>query len=152
MKKTKTAQGTGVSSTTLSRRGLFKGAVLAGGAIAAGASLPREVLRTAYAAGSDAPIKVGFQVHRTGIGALYGRWYERVANAAAAYMNERGGIAGRPIEIIPKMTGPIPNEVRRSSRNWPFSMKWILSTVRCSLMWSLDRRHGRENSKSLTLS
>ena len=23
------------------------------------------------------PIRIGFQVHRTGIGAAYGRWYER---------------------------------------------------------------------------
>ena len=30
-----------------------------------------------------APIKVGFQVHRTGIGAAYGRWYNRTTTAAA---------------------------------------------------------------------
>jgi branched-chain amino acid transport system substrate-binding protein len=29
-----------------------------------------------------APIKLGFQLHRTGIGAAYGRWYERTATAA----------------------------------------------------------------------
>ena len=26
---------------------------------------------------SSEPIKIGFQVHRTGIGAAYGRWYDR---------------------------------------------------------------------------
>ncbi|CAN0603767.1 unnamed protein product, partial [Ectocarpus sp. 12 AP-2014] len=29
-----------------------------------------------------APVKVGFQVHRTGIGAAYGRWYDRTTQAA----------------------------------------------------------------------
>ncbi|MEM2279666.1 MAG: ABC transporter substrate-binding protein [Nitrososphaerota archaeon] len=46
------------------------------------------------------PIKIGFQVHRTGIGAPYGYWYERVANAAVNYINKTGGIAGRLIELI----------------------------------------------------
>ena len=30
------------------------------------------------------PIRLGFQLHRTGIGASYGRWYERTATAALA--------------------------------------------------------------------
>ncbi|MCS7145997.1 MAG: ABC transporter substrate-binding protein [Nitrososphaerota archaeon] len=46
------------------------------------------------------PIRIGFQVHRTGIGAPYGFWYERVANAAVSYINRTGGIAGRPVELI----------------------------------------------------
>ncbi|MEM0944709.1 MAG: ABC transporter substrate-binding protein, partial [Pseudomonadota bacterium] len=33
---------------------------------------------------TDAPIKIGFQVHRTGIGAAYGRWYDRTTQAAVA--------------------------------------------------------------------
>lgn len=46
------------------------------------------------------PIKIGFQVHRTGIGAPYGYWYERVANAAVDYINRTGGIAGRPVQLV----------------------------------------------------
>ena len=54
------------------RRGALK--TLAGGAAGA-ASLPLWA-RFADAQTSE-PIKVGFQVHRTGIGAAYGRWYDR---------------------------------------------------------------------------
>jgi len=46
------------------------------------------------------PIKIGFQVHRTGIGAPYGFWYERVANAAVDYINRTGGVAGRTVSLI----------------------------------------------------
>lgn len=49
---------------------------------------------------SSAPIKLGFQLHRTGIGAAYGRWYERTAQAALKVVNDAGGINGRPVEII----------------------------------------------------
>ena len=48
---------------------------------------------------SAAPIRLGFQLHRTGIGASYGRWYERTATAALARINAAGGISGRPVEI-----------------------------------------------------
>jgi branched-chain amino acid transport system substrate-binding protein len=49
---------------------------------------------------SSEPIRVGFQVHRTGIGASYGRWYERTTMAAVNLINEQGGINGRKVEII----------------------------------------------------
>jgi branched-chain amino acid transport system substrate-binding protein len=49
---------------------------------------------------SSAPIKLGFQLHRTGIGAAYGRWYERTAQAALKVLNDQGGINGRPVEIV----------------------------------------------------
>lgn len=49
---------------------------------------------------SSAPIKLGFQLHRTGIGAAYGRWYERTAQAALKVVNDAGGINGRPVEIL----------------------------------------------------
>ena len=49
---------------------------------------------------SAAPIRIGFQVHRTGIGAAYGRWYDRTTTAAAKVINDAGGINGRPVEII----------------------------------------------------
>lgn len=61
-----------------------------------------------YVYGSDAPIKVGMQLHRTGIGASYGRWYERVASAAAKIINEEGGINGRPLELVIEDDGTDP--------------------------------------------
>ena len=85
---------TGTEGPKVTRRGLLKAtAATAGAAAMAGTAslVTGTVPRIAYAAGSDEPIRVGFQVHRTGIGATYGRWYERTANAAAAYMNENGG-------------------------------------------------------------
>jgi branched-chain amino acid transport system substrate-binding protein len=61
-----------------------------------------------YVYGSDAPIKIGMQLHRTGIGASYGRWYERVASAAAKIINEEGGINGRPLELVIEDDGTDP--------------------------------------------
>ena len=49
---------------------------------------------------SSAPIKIGFQMHATGIGAAYGRWYDRTTAAAVARINEMGGINGRPVEVV----------------------------------------------------
>jgi branched-chain amino acid transport system substrate-binding protein len=84
----------------ISRRSALKlagagaAASLAGG-LAAGPGFVR------YAQAQSAePIRVGFQVHRTGIGAAYGRWYEQTTNAAVKLINEQGGINGRQIEII----------------------------------------------------
>lgn len=81
---------------TLSRRTL-----LATGAAAL--TLPRFVQ-----AQSSAPIRLGFQLHRTGIGAAYGRWYERTAQAALKVVNDAGGINGRPVEIIFEDDGTDP--------------------------------------------
>ncbi len=67
----------------------------------AGPVLPQ----AAGAAPSGPPLRIGFEVHRTGIGAAYGRWYERAARAAVRLINERGGIAGRPVEIIAEDDG-----------------------------------------------
>ncbi len=93
------------SATGVSRRTAIKGAgVLAG--VAAASSLTG--LRTFAQSGSDAPIRIGFQVHRTGIGAAYGRWYERTSRAAVDYINETGGIGGRPIEMVIEDDGTDP--------------------------------------------
>lgn len=76
------------------------------GGLAAGASvlaMPRFVQ-----AQSSAPIKLGFQLHRTGIGAAYGRWYERTAQAALKKLNDEGGINGRPVEILFEDDGTDP--------------------------------------------
>ena len=89
-----------------SRRGVLKtlGAG-AGAAIAAGA-FPR-MLGYAQAQSSE-PIRIGFQVHRTGIGAAYGRWYDRTTEAAVARINADGGINGRPVEIVAEDDGTDP--------------------------------------------
>jgi branched-chain amino acid transport system substrate-binding protein len=86
----------------LGRRGVLKG-LAAGGALTAAAGLPRFVQ-----AQSSEPIRLGFQLHRTGIGAADGRWYERTASAALAVLNEAGGINGRPVEIIFEDDGTDP--------------------------------------------
>ena len=86
--------------THLSRR-----SVLAG--LAAGSTLSLAPARFASAQ-SAAPIRLGFQLHRTGIGAGYGRWYERVANAGLARLNAQGGINGRPVEIVFEDDGTDP--------------------------------------------
>ena len=85
----------------VSRRTAIKGA-----GAAAAVALPG---MAAFAqSGSDAPIRLGFQVHRTGIGAAYGRWYERTTQAAVKYINDTGGIAGRPIELVVEDDGTDP--------------------------------------------
>ena len=85
------------------RRDVLKTLGLGAGAAA---SLP---LWARYASAQSAePIKIGFQMHRTGIGAAYGRWYERSTMAAAKLINEMGGINGRPVEIITEDDGTDP--------------------------------------------
>lgn len=98
----------------ISRRSALKGAGLLAGAAAAGvggASLPTPFTPTALAHTGGAagrPIKLGLQLHRTGIGAGYGRWYERTTTAAIKLINSMGGIAGRPIELIIEDDGTDP--------------------------------------------
>lgn len=73
---------------------------------AGGAALP---LWARYAqAQTSEPIRIGFQVHRTGIGAAYGRWYDRTTNAAVALINDAGGINGRMVEIVAEDDGTDP--------------------------------------------
>src|SRR6056297_1758915 len=87
---------------TPSRRTALK--TLAGGAAAA--TLPLSARFTH--AQSAAPIRIGFQQHRTGIGAAYGRWYGRTTEAALEKINADGGIGGRPVEIIAEDDGTDP--------------------------------------------
>ncbi|MEM8869309.1 MAG: ABC transporter substrate-binding protein [Pseudomonadota bacterium] len=87
----------------LTRRSALKTATAA---TAATATLP---LWARYAqAQTSAPVKVGFQVHRTGIGAAYGRWYDRTSTAAAAKINAEGGINGRQLELVAEDDGTDP--------------------------------------------
>lgn len=64
------------------------------------------VLRPGFA--QDGTIKLGAPMHRTGIGASYGRWYERTATAAVKVVNEMGGINGRKVEMIVEDDGTDP--------------------------------------------
>jgi branched-chain amino acid transport system substrate-binding protein len=90
------------SATSISRRALLK----AGGALALGAQVSGPW--ATRAAAQAPPLRLGFQVHRTGIGAAYGRWYDRTTVAAVKLINEKGGIGGRPVEIIAEDDGTDP--------------------------------------------
>ncbi|MDI9349177.1 MAG: ABC transporter substrate-binding protein [Candidatus Symbiobacter sp.] len=46
------------------------------------------------------PITIGMGVHRTGIGSVYGQWFERTAHAATRLINEQGGINGRELILV----------------------------------------------------
>jgi len=90
----------------VTRRSIIKGLGAAAGTGVASGLMPG-AMRYVQAQ-SSAPIKIGFQCHRTGIGAAYGRWYERTTNAAVKLINDAGGIAGRPIELIVEDDGTDP--------------------------------------------
>jgi branched-chain amino acid transport system substrate-binding protein len=79
------------------------------GAVAGGAAATRlspTLFPRAYA--QSEPIRIGAQFHRTGIGASYGRWYERTATAAVKIINDEGGINGRPLELVVEDDGTDP--------------------------------------------
>lgn len=98
-------------SILMPKKGLSRRSALLGMGAAAGAGLAAQALpgfvRYGQAQTSE-PIKIGLQLHRTGIGASYGRWYERVTTAAAKIINDEGGINGRPLEIIVEDDGTDP--------------------------------------------
>jgi branched-chain amino acid transport system substrate-binding protein len=102
----------GMHTERLTRRRLLKTAgALAGAGLAARMAgvLPSgapAVARPATPTGT--PLRIGLQVHRTGIGAAYGKWYERTATAAVRLINQTGGIAGRPVEIVAEDDGTDP--------------------------------------------
>ena len=84
-----------------------RGALRTLGAGAAAATTMPLWARYTHAQTSE-PIKIGFQVHRTGIGAAYGRWYDRTTQAAVKRINDMGGINGRPVEIVAEDDGTDP--------------------------------------------
>ena len=94
---------TGAAAT---RRTVLKGLTAAAGGAAMGGLLPAPARY--FEARAASPIKIGFQLHRTGIGAAYGRWYERTTDAAVKRINDAGGIAGRPIELVVEDDGTDP--------------------------------------------
>ncbi len=93
-------------SNLIDRRKIIKSIGAGAGVAAAGSVLPG--LTGYFPAASAEPIKIGFQVHRTGIGASYGRWYGRTTDAVAKVINDAGGINGRPVEIIAEDDGTDP--------------------------------------------
>jgi len=95
-----------LSKENLTRRRALKTLGASAGLAAATSFIP-SVSRFAHAQGTG-PIKVGFQMHSTGIGASYGRWYNRTTQAAAKRINEMGGIGGRELEIITEDDGTDP--------------------------------------------
>lgn len=90
----------------LSRRKALKKLAMGAGAVASAGALPGLMGYTQ--AQSAEPIKIGFQVHRTGIGAAYGRWYDRTTEAVVKRINDAGGINGRPIELVAEDDGTDP--------------------------------------------
>lgn len=52
------------------------------------------------AAPSGAPIRIGHQCDLTGALASTGYWRKKATDAAVKWLNERGGIAGRPVEVV----------------------------------------------------
>jgi branched-chain amino acid transport system substrate-binding protein len=92
------------SSSQFTRRGALKG--IGASALLATTGLPK-MMGYAQAQTSE-PIKIGFQVHRTGIGSAYGRWYDRTTMAAVKRINDMGGINGRSVEIVAEDDGTDP--------------------------------------------
>jgi len=90
----------------LTRRRALKTLALGAGAAASAGTLVG-VMGHAQAQSAE-PIRIGFQVHRTGIGAAYGRWYDRTTDAVVKRINAEGGINGRPIEIVAEDDGTDP--------------------------------------------
>ena len=107
-------RGNVMSDRRITRRQALKAAgVLVGASAASRFMGPLSIdpaLRSAVyaAAPSGTPLRIGFQVHRTGIGATYGKWYERTGAAAVAEINGMGGIAGRPVELVAEDDGTDP--------------------------------------------
>lgn len=88
------------------RRSVLKTIAAGAGGVAASGLLPG--LGGYSQVHSAEPIKIGFQVHRTGIGAAYGRWYDRTTQACVKKINDAGGINGRMIEIVAEDDGTDP--------------------------------------------
>src|SRR5437867_1427966 len=112
-----------MSARRITRREAMKTAgALVGAGVLTGISGALPTLAPRAAAQASTPsgktLRIGFQVHRTGIGAVYGAWYEKTANAAVQYINETGGIAGRPVELVGETTELTRSAAWRSWRNW----------------------------------
>ena len=102
---TKDSKDTSVIRTPINRRKALKTLGAGAGALAGVGAFPGMI---GCANASAEPIKIGFQVHRTGIGAAYGRWYDRTTEAVIKRINDGGGINGRMVEIVAEDDGTDP--------------------------------------------
>ncbi|MEM7533278.1 MAG: ABC transporter substrate-binding protein, partial [Chloroflexota bacterium] len=59
---------------------------------------------------SSEPIIIGHQPELTGPASIFGFWNDRAAQAAVKRINENGGIAGRPVELVTRDTGTNPEQ------------------------------------------
>src|SRR2546430_14548710 len=94
-----------MSARRITRREAMKTAgALVGAGVLTGISGTLPTLAPRAAAQASTPsgktLRIGFQVHRTGIGSVYGAGYEKTANASVQYINETGGYAGRPVKLV----------------------------------------------------
>ena len=94
------------NSSNITRRSALKKIGAVGGVATASSIFPG--INSYIHAQASEPIRIGFQVHRTGIGASYGRWYERTTNAAVGRINAMGGIMDRKVEIFAEDDGTDP--------------------------------------------
>jgi len=81
------------------------------------ASLCSLVLIFAFSAyGAGEPIKVGFPMILSGGGALFGKPSSQGAEMYVKELNAKGGVLGRPIELIIRDCGNTPEEATRVAR------------------------------------
>jgi hypothetical protein len=114
---------------SINRRSALKG-LAATSAVMAGPGFVR------YSqAQSSAPIKIGFQAHRTGIGASYGRWYERTTTRQPRRSTTRAASMAVRSKSSPKTMAPTPSAGPKWWKNSPTSTRPTSSTARCSAMW-----------------
>lgn len=104
----------GTSQRAVTRRSFLETA-LAGGALAGTAyiSLARDMSAFAQPSG---PIVIGHHCELTGGFASWGYWHNKCAQAAAKYINESGGIAGRKLELVTEDTESNPATGARKLR------------------------------------
>lgn len=102
------------SSRGVTRRSFLETA-LAGGAVAGTAYLSLGRDMSAFAQASD-PIVIGHHCELTGGFASWGYWHNKCALAAAKYINENGGIAGRKLELVTEDTESNPATGARKLR------------------------------------
>ncbi|WP_108660178.1 ABC transporter substrate-binding protein [Acuticoccus kandeliae] len=96
-----------ITKTSVSRRGVIKGAALLAGTAAFGGTV-------AFA--QDGPIKVGALVPLTGAGGPYGPVMAKTMQAVVDQVNEAGGIHGRQVELIVEDTQTNPEAAVRAAR------------------------------------
>jgi branched-chain amino acid transport system substrate-binding protein len=87
---------------TLSRRALLNraAAVAAGGALSGLALDPARPAGASPAPARGEPILIGHQCELTGWDAADGYWRNKTATKAVEWLNNNGGIAGRPVRLV----------------------------------------------------